>query len=216
MRDAIDDLYRAYAPVPLDPDVDFCAHCVTSEQVAALHAAPLREIPAKTIGRLLAKGITTWGDERYFRHFIPRLLELTVAGELNAFSVEVYLPRKLAGCLAAGPADEQAAVDRFLAAWWTDTLARYPTPVDAATVHKMITTTGRPGTPLLAAWPGAQPWHLAMFVAEHAQGDPPAEIAAWLGGGVPAALLTAAGNTTDDLELLEQISWALELVAHNY
>jgi len=37
-----------------------------------------------------------------------------------------------------------------------------------------------------------------------------------LRGGVPVALLTAAGNTTDDLELLEQISWALELVAPTY
>jgi len=62
----------------------------------------------------------------------------------------------------------------------------------------------------------AEPARLALFVADYAQGDPPPEIRGWLRGGVPAALLTAAGNTTDDLELLEQISWALELVARNY
>ena len=88
--------------------------------------------------------------------------------------------------------------------------------MDASTVYELITATGWPAAPLLGAWPGAEPWQLAMFVADHAQGDPPAEIAGWLRGGVPAALLTAAGNTTDDLELLDQISWALELLAHNY
>jgi hypothetical protein len=216
VRDTIEDLYRAYAPVPLDPGVGYCDHCVAPEQVAALHAEPLRKIRAETIAKLLAKGVSTWGDERYFRHFLPRLLELTASGDLAVYSVETYLPSKLARCLAAGTPDERAAVDRFLNTWWADTLARYPAPVEAATVYKMITAAGWPGTPLLEAWPGAQPWHLAVFVADQAFGHPPPEIEDWLRGGVPAALLTAAGNDTDDLELLEQISWALELLAHNY
>jgi hypothetical protein len=216
VREAIDDLYRAYAPVRLDPGVEFCDHCVSREQVEALHAYPLREIPAATIAKLLTKGLSTWGTEAYFRHFIPRMLELTAEGELSVHSVETYLPGKLVRSLAAGNDDERATVGRFLTAWWADTLARHPAPLDAATVYEMITLAGWPGAPLLAEWPGAQPWHLAMFVAEHAQDDPPPEVAAWLGGGVPAALLTAAGNTTDDLELLEQVSWALELLGRDY
>jgi hypothetical protein len=211
VRDAIEDLYRAYAPVPLDPDVAFCDHCVTAEEVAALHAVPLREASAQQIGRLVFKGLNTWGDERYFRHFIPRMLELTVAGELSLF-----LPRKLAACLATGPAGERAAVDRFFTAWWADTLARYPAPVSAETVYAMITGAGWPGAPLLAAWPAAEPRHLALFVALHAYDHPPAEIAEWLGSGVPTALLTAVGNSTDDLELLEDVSLALEILANNY
>ena len=216
MRDTIEDLYHAYAPVPLDPDVGYCDHCVSAEQVAELHSYPLREIPAETIRKLLAKGLSTWGEEPYFRHFLPRLLELTVTGELNVFSVEVYLPNKLARCLASGTPEEREAVDRFLTAWWLDTLARYPTPLDAETVYEMITALGRPGAPLLAAFPEADPRHLAMFVAEAAYSHPAPELETWLRSGIPAALLTAAGNTTDDLELLEQISWALELLTHNY
>jgi hypothetical protein len=216
MRDEIEQVYRAYAPVPLDPDVAYCDHCVSADQVAELHSYPLREIPAKTIGKLLAKGLSTWGEEPYFRHFLPRLLELTVAGDLSDVAVETYLPSKLARCLASGTPEERAAVDRLLTAWWLDTLARYPAPQDAQTVYEMITEVGRPGEPLLAAFPGAQAGHLAQFVADAASDNPPPELAAWLGSGVPTALLTAAGNTTDDLELLEQISWALELLTHNY
>jgi hypothetical protein len=216
VRDVIEDLYTAYAPVPLDPGVDHCDHCVSAEQVAALHAYPLREIPAEVMRKLLAKGITTWGDERYFRHFVPRLLELIVAGELNDSAYEVYLPGKLTRCLATGSDEERAAVDRFLTAWWTDTLTRRPAPTDAGSLYEIITALGRPGAPLLEAWPRAHPWHLATFVAESAMGDPPPEVAGWLRGGVPAALLTAAGNTTDDLELVEQLSWALELLQRNY
>ena len=216
MRDEIEQVYRAYAPVPLNPDVGYCDHCVSAEQVAELHSYPLREIPAGTIRKLLAKGISTWGEEPYFRHFVPRLLELTVAGDLSDFAVETYLPSKLARCLASGTPEEREAVDRFLTAWWLDTLARYPAPQDAQTVYEMITEVGRPGEPLLAAFPEARPEHLAMFVAEEAYGAPPPEVAAWLRSGVPTALLTAAGNTTDDLELLEHLGWALELLGHNY
>ncbi|RSM65190.1 hypothetical protein DMB66_17445 [Actinoplanes sp. ATCC 53533] len=216
MRDEIEQVYRAYAPVPLDPDVAYCDHCVSAEQIAELHSYPLREIPAEAIGKLVFKGLSTWGEEPYFRHFIPRLLELTVAGELNDLPLTVYLPSKLARCLASGTPEERAAVDRFLTAWWLDTLARHPSPLDAETVYEMVTALGRPGEPLLAAFPGAKPWHLTMFVVEAAYRDPPPDVAAWLRSGVPAALLTAAGNTTDDLELLEQIGWALELLARNY
>ena len=71
MRGAIEQVYRAYAPVPRNPDVAYCDHCVSAEQVAALHSYPLRKIPAETIGTLLTKGISTWGTEAYFRHFVP-------------------------------------------------------------------------------------------------------------------------------------------------
>ncbi|MFI7541102.1 hypothetical protein [Actinoplanes sp. NPDC049599] len=216
MRDAIEQVYRAYAPVPLNPDVEYCDHCVSPEQVAALHSYPLREVPAGTIGRLLTKGLSTWGDEAYFRHFVPRLLELIVAGDLNHVSLPVYLPGKLSRCLAAGTPDEREAVDRLLTAWWADTLARYPAPLDALTVYELLTALGRPGEPLLAAFSVAKPAHLASFVADAAIDHPPPELDAWLRGGVPAALLTAAGNTTDDLELLAQLDWALELLRHNY
>jgi hypothetical protein len=216
VQDEINQMYRAYAPVPLNPDVEYCAHCVSAEQVAELHSYPLREVPAGTIAKLLTKGLSTWGDEAYFRHFVPRLLELTVAGDLSDFSVETYLPNRLARCLTAGTPEEREAVDRFLTAWWSDTLARSPAALDAYTVYEMITALGRAGEPLLAAFPEARPEHLAMFVTENAYGDPPPEVVAWLRSGIPTALLTAAGNTTDDLELLEQLSWALELLPHNY
>jgi hypothetical protein len=216
VHDSVNELYRAYALVPLNPDVDFCHHCVSPEQVAALHSYPLREIPADTIRRLLTKGLSTWGDESYFRHFLPRLLELTAAGALNDSSVGTYLPWRLSRCLEAGTAEERIALERFLNAWWTDTLSRYPAPLDALAVYEMITAAGQPGAPLLAALPEAAPGHVASFVADSAIGDPPPEIAGWLRSDVPAALLTAAGNTTDDLELLAHIGWALELLGHNY
>src|SRR5690349_1496317 len=173
MRDAIEGLYRAYSTVPLNPDVEYCDHCVSAKEVAALHAYPLRGIPAGTIGRLATKGISTWGDEAYFRHFVPRLLELTAAGELDDYSVESFLPSRMRSTLTAGTPEERAAVDGFLTAWWTDTMARYPAPHDALTVYQMITAFGWPGAPLLVALQDAHPGHLAGFVADTAVQNPP-------------------------------------------
>ena len=216
MQEVIDALYRVFAPVPLDPGVGYCSHCVSQEQVATLHSYPLREIPAEAIHTLLAKGVSTWGDEAYFRHFLPRILELTVAGELDIFSAETYLPSKLVISLAAGTPEEHAAVGRFLTAWWADTLTHYPRPAHPEALYRIITRAGWPGAPLLEMWPQAHPWQLAKFVANEAVDHPPDPIAGWLGSGVPAALLTTAGDATDDPELLDLISRALELLEHDY
>ena len=216
MQEVIDALYRVFAAVPPDPGVGCCSHCVSEGEVAALHSYPLREFPAEPIHKLLAKGVSTWGDEAYFRHFLPRLLELAVSGELDFFLVEIYLPSKLVLCLAAGTPEEHAAVGRFLNAWWADTLTHYPRPANPEALYKLMTWAGWPGAPLLDMWPQAHPWQLARFVADQAFDHPPDPIARWLGSGVPATLLTAVGNATDDPELLDLISWALELLEHNY
>jgi hypothetical protein len=214
VRDAIEQLYQAYAPVPLNPDVGYCGHCISPAEVTALHSYPVREIPVRTIGRLLTKGISTWGDEDYFRHFVPRLLELTAAGELADYSVSSYLPSKMRLALTAGTPGERDAVGQFLAAWWTDTLARDPAEASAQNVFEMTTAFGWPGAPLLSILENAPLGHLVDFVSLTAvESPPPPEVETWLRSGVPAALLTAAGTATDDEE---QLSWALEVLRHNY
>lgn len=96
MRTEIEDLYRAYAHHRLIPDVEYCDHCVLPEEVAALHAVPLRDAPAELMGSLLMSH-STWGDRdyRYFRHFLPRMLELVAAGELTDHSFPVFLTTPL-------------------------------------------------------------------------------------------------------------------------
>lgn len=195
-----EELYGVYATVPLDPGVDFCDHCVTEAEVRALHTTPLRELTPEHLGPLLFSSTTTWGDIAYFRHFLPRLLELTAAGAMNDWSYPSFLPRRLLLSREHDTPGQTVAIDRFLTGWWARTLATWPPACEAAEVYDTLAEIGVSPARLLAAWPpapvvsGAR--HLAAFAElKLTASGTEAELREWLLGPVPEALLAAAGDT---------------------
>ena len=207
-----EELYSVYAAVPLDPDVDYCDHCVTEAEVRALHTTPPRELTAGQLGPLLFSSTTTWGDIAYFRHFLPRLLELTAAGAMNDWSYPSFLPRRLLLSREHDSPEQAAAIDRFFAGWWAQTLAVWPPACEAAEVYDTLVEVGVAPARLLGAWPAAPPRsgarHLAAFaelkLTVHRTG---AELREWLLGPVPQDVLTAVGQAGD--EVLQEVTDAL-------
>jgi len=209
---AVDGLYAAYATVALNRDVDFCDHCVTEAEVRALHSTPLRELTAEHLGPLLFSSTTTWGDIAYFRHFLPRMLELTATGAMNDWSYPSFLPRRLLLSREHDTPEQAAAIDRFHTEWWSRTLATWPPACDAAEVYDTLTEAGVPAPRLLDAWPSAPvpsgTRHLAAFAeAKLTTAGTDAELRDWLLGPAPEELLTAVGDADD--EVLEEVTDAL-------
>ena len=207
-----EELYGVYAAVPLDPGVDYCDHCVTEAEVRALHTTPLRELTAGQLGPLLFSSTTTWGDIAYFRYFLPRLLELTAAGAMNDWSYPSFLPRRLLLSCEHDTPEQAAAIDRFFAGWWSRTLATWPPACDATEVYDTLTEAGVPPARLLDAWRSAPPVSGARHLAAFAQmtltiSGTGAELREWLLGPVPQDVLTAVGETDD--EVLEEVTDAL-------
>jgi hypothetical protein len=138
IADAIEDLYRAFASYRLGPHVEGCPHCVTAADHARIYSRPLRSLTADDLDRYAFKAMTTWGDERDFRHFLPRILELMVSGD-RAWSVD---PEIVLGKLAdAGwrtwPEREQTALRSFLRLRWSaglshDAINAYPREHDSS------------------------------------------------------------------------------------
>jgi hypothetical protein len=83
IANAIEDLYRVFAGCRLDPHVEGCPHCVSDRDHARIHSRPLRSLSGDDLGRYAFKAMTTWGNERDFRHFLPRILELLVSNDLD-------------------------------------------------------------------------------------------------------------------------------------
>ena len=209
---AAEELYRAYAAVPLDPHVDYCDHCVTEAEVRALHATALRDLTAEQLGPFLFSSTTTWGDIAYFRHFLPRLLELTAAADLNDWSYPSFLPRRLVLSREHDTPEQAEAVGRFLTEWWTQTLATWPPRCDATEVYDTLVEVGVDPSRLFDAWPAAPALsgarHLAAFAHFHLT-VPGAglELREWLLGPVPETLLSAPAGA--DEETLEELTDAL-------
>ncbi len=120
LQSAINNLYATFSHYPLRAHLVGCPHCFGEADNQRLHSAPLREMTERDLTMFSWKTMTTWGDVQDFKHFFPRLCELSVTSDDTLHFGVSLLERKLK--LAGYPSwqeDERSAFTRFLLAWWT-------------------------------------------------------------------------------------------------
>lgn len=143
LAQSLENLYSVFSVYPLRPVVEGCPHCVGEKAEAHLHRAPLRELTAEDLESFASKAMTTWGDSVDYRHFLPRIVELSLA-EPPCSGLEPWLigskltyanwsqwPRQEIGsiiqfiesawlCVIAFPPEEQSAVSTGPVRWAAD------------------------------------------------------------------------------------------------
>jgi hypothetical protein len=78
LRDAIEQSYTAFAGMPCPAKLETSPLRDGREILQALTSAPLRELSGEQVGPYSGWAITTVGDHRDYRHFLPRIFELAV------------------------------------------------------------------------------------------------------------------------------------------
>lgn len=76
---SIERLYEIFAAYPLPRYTNPCPCCHRAEDDAKLRSKPLRNLESGDLRDYAVDAILTWGDEEVFKHFLPRLFELSVA-----------------------------------------------------------------------------------------------------------------------------------------
>ncbi|AUX39992.1 uncharacterized protein SOCE26_013870 [Sorangium cellulosum] len=113
---AIAALYEAtWGDRPRGP-VEGCPCCVSAGEARALHQVARESAPGEAIGRFAFKAMTTWGEPRDFRWFLPRILELMATEQVGALSLELVAGKILSAGFAAWPAPEREVVRAAFAA----------------------------------------------------------------------------------------------------
>ncbi|MGH2583337.1 MAG: hypothetical protein ACRDJE_00310 [Dehalococcoidia bacterium] len=147
LRAAIEGLYAAFRHYPLRPVTDYCTHCVTPEDEARIHAKPLRELDGKDLGKFGGEVLYTWGDERDFKHFLPRLLDLA-AFDAGYWPDLDALFRKLDyGKWRTWPESERRAIESFLRAYLSAAVEDPFAPPVSPEVKRALDNLA-PGTPV--------------------------------------------------------------------
>ncbi|WP_437568512.1 hypothetical protein [Sorangium sp. So ce542] len=100
---------------PLGP-VEGCPCCVSPGEARALHHVARESAPAEAIGRFAFKAMTTWGEPRDFRWFLPRVLELMAIEQVGALCFELVAGKILSAGFAAWPESEREVVRAAFAA----------------------------------------------------------------------------------------------------
>ncbi|TGE20972.1 hypothetical protein [Hymenobacter metallicola] len=116
LQNAVEDLYRAFGGYPLS-SLEGCPCCVSAADKGKVTHRALRELTEDDLGRYAGKAMTTWGTVEDFKHFLPRLFELTA--EFRAPYDEYLIFGKLEyGRWRTWPTAEIEAVERYFLALW--------------------------------------------------------------------------------------------------
>lgn len=109
--------YQAFAGYPLHDRVVGCPCCTGSDEV--LRRAPLDELTEEDLGRYAFKALTTWGSLADYKHFLPRILELSLRGGDEPGMDPLVIAGKLEmGRWHEWPAPERAAIQHYFQALW--------------------------------------------------------------------------------------------------
>jgi hypothetical protein len=126
LRVAIERLYAAFAVYPLRDDTNACACCHSKEDEKRLHRKQLREIGSAELQQYANDALLAWGDVSDFKHFLPRIFELTVAHGAEFLDPQAVFKKLYHGEWRYWPETEQRAVEHFFDVLWNCALESQP------------------------------------------------------------------------------------------
>ncbi|MDR7275137.1 hypothetical protein [Catenuloplanes atrovinosus] len=129
---AIDRLYEAFGRLPRPASVRYCECCFDdAEEKALLAPVPLRELSAGALHPYAMNVMMTVGAAADLRYFLPRLLEVNLAGGDGLVDPEWLLIAVRRAEWQAWPAAEREALRAFLRTLWSAVLAGHELDADA-------------------------------------------------------------------------------------
>lgn len=174
LQQAIADLYETFAVYRLRQWTDPCECCHRPEKEARLHAVPLWALTDEDLRDFAFSSMTTWGDARDFKHFLPRIFELAAYGDLDVDLALLGDKLRDAG-LPLWSAAEAATITAYWSALLHAVIHRPSHVVDVPTLVCAIANCQDSFAPFAVTWQAAlqnpRPRELlGEFIAYEAQG----------------------------------------------
>lgn len=80
---------------------------------------PLRALDSEDLEQYAFKALTTWGTVEDYKYFLPRIIELSLSGDL-LWDIEMTLGKLAYGDFASWPPHERQVIENLLVDAWTD------------------------------------------------------------------------------------------------
>ena len=115
---AIINLYDTFRNYPLKPKIEGCPHCELDSAESTLHIRQLHYLTWDDFGVYPFKAMTTFGDLKDFKHFLPRMLELYRADYKGSpYGVFILFEKLNYGAWESWSISEVEAVRIYLNLW---------------------------------------------------------------------------------------------------
>ena len=122
LKQVIENLYGIFSKYPGNPNM---AGSINYDELNSwnkqVFSKKLRALTEEDLSRFAGKAITTWGNENDFKHFLPRIFELTAALQTPYDIWILYDKLEVANC-RNWPLDEQSAIHEFTISLWDNLL----------------------------------------------------------------------------------------------
>lgn len=114
---AKEKLYSTFSKYPFKSTIEGCPCCVSDSDKSALHSKQLRELEDEDISRYAFKAMTTWGDVNDYKHYLPRIFELSAKRKLIVDTFVILGKLEYAKWKEWDKQEQESIID-FLKAWW--------------------------------------------------------------------------------------------------
>lgn len=152
-KQAIADAYRIFSSYPAPRNLQAAPKHDVAEVLARLRATSLDNLPADNLGSFAGSALYTIGDLADYKHFLPRMLELSL-GHPSWLGLEPpAIARKLIyAAWSDWPEAEQDVIKRIFSAAWNLSHNGDPADYDASNQLCALAWLGDHPEPRLAAW----------------------------------------------------------------
>lgn len=175
LRSAIERSYTEFANMPCPRKLDAYPLRDADEILRTLTSAPLRELEGEKVGPYSSWAITTVGNGRDYRHFLPRIFELAVTDPVWLGAEPPVMASRLNMAeWRTWPSEQQGAVLHFFLSALDAVVERHPDDGQSADNWLCgIITLGEPASPTFERWrsspsPNAA-LHMASFIISEAK-----------------------------------------------
>jgi hypothetical protein len=216
---AIAQLYQAFRSYRRRTTIGACPHCVGRADQDRIASVALHHLSPEQLARYAFKAITTWGQAVDYKHFLPRILEISTGNAVAlwpGFDLSVIAGKLALADWRSWPVAEQTAVRDVFAAVWDMALAT--DPEEGRWVARTLLL---PCLAILDAERVLRRWHetetltAALQLADLVDGKPPALVGDWLRDVERSAWLArcfaahmhhaAAERLAEGMDALEQL-----------
>jgi hypothetical protein len=133
LKSAIAASYEAFSAFPRPTKLKASPYRDAKAILATLSSAPLRELTGEQIGPYAGWAITTVGNARDYRHFLPRIFEIAVTDPVWLGADPPVMAQRLdMGGLHEWPVKQRDAVLGFFRAAFEAALVTHPDEADSA------------------------------------------------------------------------------------
>jgi hypothetical protein len=126
LSESIEQLYAIFSRYPRPKQIDACScGCGAANHVPRLYSKALRELGPAELDYYAFSALTTMGNENDFRHFLPRIFELSSANELFTDAAVVFWHLSYAHW-ENWPRVEQNVIREYFWSLWADKIDLEP------------------------------------------------------------------------------------------